>query len=159
MNLQWLLLLFSSIAISCATITTSKAPNSISKPGCPQKCGNLTIAYPFGIGPECSMSTNSAPYFSIICNTSHNPPKAFPTIPFGFRKGSEIIDINENQIVVQSAQIASRCYDSKGNVASDEPAAFDIYGSPYTYSIANKLTVIGCDDYIGDGIFWYHIRG
>jgi len=93
------------------------------------------------------MSTNSAPYFSIICNTSHNPPKAFPTIPFGFRKGSEIIDINENQIVVQSAQIASRCYDSKGNVASDEPAAFDIYGSPYTYSIANKLTVIGCDDY------------
>lgn len=49
--------------------------------------------------------------------------------------------------MVQSAQIASRCYNSKGNVTSDKPAAFDIYGSPFTYSTENKLTVIGCDDY------------
>ena len=150
MHLQWLLLFLSMVAASVAAnnSTTSKSPNNISKPGCPQKCGNLTVPYPFGIGPKCAMNSNGA-WFSIRCDPSHNPPKAFPTIPLGSQEDLEILDINENQLVIRNSnsQIASRCYDPKGNVTLDLSAAFDVAASPFTYSTANKLTVIGCDDY------------
>ncbi|KMT14775.1 hypothetical protein BVRB_4g075400 [Beta vulgaris subsp. vulgaris] len=114
------------------------------KPGCPRKCGNLTIPYPFGIGFDCSINY----YFTILCNTSYNPPKAFTMLDFGSNRDADILLITETHLLLRNSRIASKCYDSQGEVTSESSIVFDIVNSPITFSNnSNKLTVVGCDDY------------
>ncbi|KNA06571.1 hypothetical protein SOVF_179790 [Spinacia oleracea] len=147
MHLSWLLLLLFSV--SAATLAGTDAlitPKNMitaaktSKPGCQQKCGNLTIPYPFGIGQKCYFSGS----FGIICNTSYNPPRTFPVIAWGW----DIFDITETQMVIRNSGVASSCHDSQKNLSSSSTGLLDMWGSPFTVSsTANKLTVIGCNDY------------
>lgn len=113
------------------------------KPGCQRKCGNLTIPYPFGIGNNCYLEG----WFGIICNTSYNPPKAIPLIPFGSRRYTDIMDITDTQVIIRNTEVTSRCFDSQGNISSEISGFLDMWGSPFSVSTANKLTVIGCDEY------------
>ncbi|KNA16208.1 hypothetical protein SOVF_091140 [Spinacia oleracea] len=114
------------------------------KPGCSRKCGDLTVPYPFGIGTNCSLDRS---WFTIRCNTSYNPPRAFSVVGLGFSGNPEILNITENQVMVRNSQIASKCYDPQGNEVSGSTGNFDIYDSPFTYSNTNKLIVVGCNDY------------
>ncbi|CAO2837541.1 unnamed protein product [Amaranthus hypochondriacus] len=115
------------------------------KPGCPRKCGNLTIPYPFGIGFECAINY----YFTLTCNTSYDPPRAFTMLDLGTNnRYADVLNISETQLLLRNSQIASKCYDSNGNVTSESLINYDIVDSPFTFSkISNKLTVVGCDDY------------
>lgn len=49
----------------------SLALASVAKPNCPEKCGNLTVPYPFGIGNDCSFSEE----FNVSCNATTNRTK------------------------------------------------------------------------------------
>uniref|UniRef100_A0A803KMT8 non-specific serine/threonine protein kinase n=1 Tax=Chenopodium quinoa TaxID=63459 RepID=A0A803KMT8_CHEQI len=126
-------------------ITTANTTKS----GCQRKCGNLTIPYPFGIGYNCSFPGSYG--FNLICNTSYNPPRAFTSVD-GF---GDILDITETQTTVRNTFMATLCYDSQGNEISPSGEGLvdylDIGSSPFTISkTANKLTVIGCNNY---GVF------
>ncbi|KAK9673447.1 hypothetical protein RND81_12G168500 [Saponaria officinalis] len=146
----WQIVFLSAIVAIVAHTKASVTPanfltaRNTTKPGCQRKCGDLTIPYPFGIGPKCWQDS----WFGIVCNTSYNPPKAFSLIGLGSSENPDILQITETQLMIRNSQIASKCYDLQGNVMSETTASFDIYASPFTYSsTANKLTVVGCDDY------------
>ncbi|KAJ9548736.1 hypothetical protein OSB04_021279 [Centaurea solstitialis] len=113
------------------TITTN-----VTKPGCQSQCGNVTIPYPFGIGPRCFTSD----WFEITCNTTFDPPK-----PFIGRL--EILDISDSTFRVRN-KVASKCYDRHGNITEDNPVFTSLgWTSPFTFSQQNQLTLIGCDDF------------
>ncbi|KAH0747198.1 hypothetical protein KY285_008855 [Solanum tuberosum] len=71
--LAFILLVLPMLAMSIEN--TNMMSNSMAKPGCQTKCGNLSVPYPFGIGIDAGCSIH--PIFDIRCNTSSNPPIAY----------------------------------------------------------------------------------
>ncbi|KAK6120246.1 hypothetical protein DH2020_045937 [Rehmannia glutinosa] len=120
------------------TFNISKAP-IITKPGCPSKCGDLTVPYPFGIGPGSGCAIEER--FELNCTTTaFDPPRAYTG-------NIQIYEISDNQMRVSNV-VARRCYDRiTGAVVLTNSASSNITGTPYSYSELNKFTLIGCDDF------------
>ncbi|KAF5953595.1 hypothetical protein HYC85_006451 [Camellia sinensis] len=135
----FLLLSCLSLASTASTSSTANA-TTIAKPGCQSQCGNLTVPYPFGIGIGSGCSID--PVFDINCNTSFNPPK-----PFLETGNLEVISLSDTQIRIKN-WVASRCYNQKGGITSENIVWIDLPAYYLTFSdTANKFTVIGCDDF------------
>ncbi|KAL2509857.1 Wall-associated receptor kinase 2 [Forsythia ovata] len=124
----------SAAATNTTIISTITKGATITKPGCPRQCGNLTVPYPFGVGSGCAIGE----WFELNCSTAFNPPRAFlGTI--------QIYDISDSQMRVSNV-VAKKCYDKSGAVIHQNTASSSIIGTPFSYSELNKFTVIGCDD-------------
>ncbi|XP_031102467.1 wall-associated receptor kinase 2-like [Ipomoea triloba] len=125
------------VSLSLAQTPTTNTTTTTTKPGCPQKCGNLTVPYPFGIGLGSGCGLN--PSFEISCNTSRNPP--MPLIG-----NIQVFDISETHVWISNV-VALRCYTSAGGFLGEIPAWTNLgTSSPYTFSDKNKFTVLGCQD-------------
>ncbi|XP_039128002.1 wall-associated receptor kinase 2-like [Dioscorea cayenensis subsp. rotundata] len=119
------------VFLFCSSSTPSILALNGSLPGCPDKCGNVTIPYPFGIS-GCSLSTG----FDITCNDTYNPPK-----PFTGSLG--IFDITDDVVNVNFT-IAGGDYCSGGTFSTWMRLGGDQY--PFTFSqTRNMFTAIGCD--------------
>ncbi|KAL2517807.1 Wall-associated receptor kinase 2 [Abeliophyllum distichum] len=130
-----LLLLWLPFSLGISNQTLNNSINTL--PGCPNKCGNLAVPYPFGIGINAGCSID--PWFDINCNTSFNPPKAFLS-----KIDREVIDISGTKIRLKN-YIASRCYNNIGGMTRENIVEVDLGTSPFSFSNQNKFTVVGCD--------------
>ncbi|CAA3003899.1 wall-associated receptor kinase-like 8 [Olea europaea subsp. europaea] len=134
---------------SLAVASPSNATTASTKPGCQSRCGNLEIPYPFGIGSNCSRSK----YFNISCNTSFDPPKPYLVDPgpsiVNYSSSYEVVNISKTRIYLKNveAQLSVACsgmgFDNK---TENYTIAMEFYRSPYTWSNANQVTSLGCDD-------------
>ncbi|XP_057790673.1 wall-associated receptor kinase-like 9 isoform X1 [Salvia miltiorrhiza] len=113
----------------------SAAP--IAKLGCLDRCGDLPIPYPFGVGSDCFLDS----YFNIDCNTSTHPPKAYLSII-----NKQVIEINQTYIRLLNPYMISACYGLSVN--DQHSLSVNLSGTPYTFSYENVLTAIGCDDMV-----------
>ncbi|KAL9416678.1 hypothetical protein AB3S75_039799 [Citrus x aurantiifolia] len=144
---MWMLRLMLLLSSLAAASSSNVKPSS----GCQEKCGLVTVPYPFGIDdPMCALNGN----FSLNCSRRDSPPK----LMFG---DLEVFNLSiENGSMIASFFTAHRCYDGLGNRTSDYNDPYVKLGSrPLRFSdTRNKLTAIGCDTsaYMGDpaGSFW-----
>ncbi|KAG8374434.1 hypothetical protein BUALT_Bualt11G0131400 [Buddleja alternifolia] len=111
---------------------------TIARPGCQTTCGNLTVPYPFGIGLNSGCSIG--PSFDVNCNTSFSPARPFISIG-----NLEIIAISDEQVRIKN-WVAARCYTDSGNITRENPIEINFTSTPYSFSDANRFTVVGCDD-------------
>ncbi|KAG9134131.1 hypothetical protein Leryth_004821 [Lithospermum erythrorhizon] len=109
--------------------------NNISKPGCINKCGNVTIPFPFGMeGTGCALN----PLFELTCNSTFDPPRPM----YG---AIQVYDVADAEVRI--ANVMSRnCYDPAGTMTEGKFAYTSLGLSPFSFSEANRFTVIGCDD-------------
>ncbi|KAL8034904.1 hypothetical protein ABFX02_12G061100 [Erythranthe guttata] len=106
---------------------------------CESKCGNITVPYPFGIGLQSGCSLN--PSFDVKCDNTSDPPKPYISI-----YNLQILEIKDDSLGIKNF-VASSCYNRLGNISSQyQPPAIDLSGMPFTFSDANKFTVLGCDE-------------
>lgn len=121
------LLLFSHFLLSSSTPVTGGA-----RPSCPDKCGGITIPYPFGTTAGCYHD----PSFQLTCNSSSS--KLYITA-----KNIEITNISLDGTAVITGPVAHHCDKS---VVHYPNVSIDILGTPYTFSnTRNKLTGLGCN--------------
>ncbi|XP_024034387.1 putative wall-associated receptor kinase-like 16 isoform X2 [Citrus clementina] len=144
---MWMLRLMLLLSSLAAASSSNVKPGS----GCQEKCGLVTVPYPFGIDdPMCALNRN----FSLNCSRRDSPPK----LMIG---DLEVFNLSiENGSMIASFFTARRCYDGLGNRTSDYNNPYVKLGyRPLRFSdTRNKLTAIGCDTlaYMGDpnGSFW-----
>ncbi|KAG1363285.1 wall-associated receptor kinase 2-like [Cocos nucifera] len=102
-------------------------------PGCPAKCGNLTIPYPFGIGEDCFREG-----FDVRCNDS---------VPYLSSGNITVVNINLTEGHLRVKQyMAYDCYSEDGKNNDYNNPFIYLYGLPYKFSDSrNKFMAIGCD--------------
>ncbi|XP_058094358.1 putative wall-associated receptor kinase-like 16 [Magnolia sinica] len=108
---------------------------------CQEKCGDISIHYPFGIRDGCYRKGNG---FRFNCNESFSPPKLF--IGTG---NVEVIEASLEVVRVKTRIIYSCYNESGGRVSSNYNIGTDLRKSVYTFSdTRNKFTVVGCDKFV-----------
>ncbi|GFY85523.1 wall associated kinase 5 [Actinidia rufa] len=104
---------------------------------CQDKCGNVSIPYPFGMTDNCYYNKD----FLITCNETFNPPK-----PFLGDSNIDITNISINGQLHVMQYVAYDCYDQSGK-PEDQTNPSISFRNLKVSSTENKFTAIGCDTY------------
>uniref|UniRef100_A0A0D9VMF1 Protein kinase domain-containing protein n=1 Tax=Leersia perrieri TaxID=77586 RepID=A0A0D9VMF1_9ORYZ len=131
------------VAILAIILVTRGATSAQQQPpGCPDKCGNISIPYPFGIGSGCARDEG----FQLDCNHTHySPPRLTVS-----SHGQHLISLSLNDGEAITVLNAKRnCYNStEGFVSSnnDQTTFISLAGSTtYRLSAArNRFVALGC---------------
>ncbi|XP_038718704.1 wall-associated receptor kinase 2-like [Tripterygium wilfordii] len=132
--LPWLVLLCLSQATKAAM-----TDSSVTKSGCSDKCGNVSVPYPFGIGKPCAINE----YFFLNCNdTDTSDIKLF----FGENMPTKSISVEEGTVSV-NIHAAFKCFNETGQVEWFNQS-ISLGDELFRFSdTQNKLTVFGCDTF------------
>ncbi|PIN26232.1 Serine/threonine protein kinase [Handroanthus impetiginosus] len=138
LQIQFLNLLEILVIIASSQSSLSATPPNfpIAKPHCTDRCGSLSIPYPFGTAPGCYQSYS----FFVTCNDSFNPPRAFMQ-----NSAIEITDISLDGQLRTLQFIARDCYSHNGTKISSNRPWISLPRSLTINYTANKFTIIGCN--------------
>ncbi|THG10471.1 hypothetical protein TEA_003269 [Camellia sinensis var. sinensis] len=134
LKLAWVLLGAAFASASAAVAQTL--------PGCEDRCGNISIPYPFGTTEGCYIEQ----HFKVACNdTDYHPPKLFLESSDTNVEITEILLSGELRI---SVSIGSDCFREGGVQNRDD--IFETWITVPEFPISNtrnKFTAVGCDTF------------
>ncbi|XP_044954157.1 wall-associated receptor kinase 1-like isoform X2 [Hordeum vulgare subsp. vulgare] len=138
-----LLLLLPVTRVSAQEQQQQQPPPQVVRPDCRNKCGNITIPYPFGIGAGCFRNDGRGG-FQLECNDSRSTPR-LTVAGYGIRITSLSIVASEARASLRATR---RCYDSKGHIIGRSGAtSVPLIDSHYLFSQArNRLVALGCSN-------------
>ncbi|KAJ6713173.1 hypothetical protein OIU79_009212 [Salix purpurea] len=125
----WKLVFQSMLMLLMFELAAAPPPPPIAKPGCRDRCGDISIPYPFGIGNNCYMNES----FSIECNK---------TGAFISAINMEVLNISAERAAatVKGPIISSNCSGRENGVPlnlSETPFVFSYY--------YNVFVAVGCN--------------
>ena len=150
-----MMLLSSSLASKATSSSNmSQIATPITKPGCLQSCGSVTIPYPFGTNLSCSYNET----FLITCNQTKNSNNQKP---FLSNTNVSITDISVADGELRVESHASRaCYNKRGKyVKNDSNYDVSLISRTRVFLLAratssplSAATPSGLSEAIGEGI-------
>nr|TKR83310.1 hypothetical protein D5086_0000268150 [Populus alba] len=119
----------------CPAAASTASPDV--KPGCQDKCGNVSVPYPFGIlERRCAMN----PHFFLNCSSDDE-------LFFGINMPARNISVLEGTVTV-GIDAAFDCYNKTGNITDDFTQHIRLGSGPFMFSdTRNVFTAIGCDTF------------
>ncbi|CAL1390748.1 unnamed protein product [Linum trigynum] len=132
-----LLRLIPLLLLQLATMAAAAAQSeAIGRRGCPTQCGNVTIPFPFGMGPGCYLESR----FQILCNqTLNNPPKPFLTKPY-----LEVLQISVPNNTIQTL-FPTLTHCGNQTTRKQRRVTVDLSGGPFVLShLQNRFSAVGC---------------
>ncbi|XP_044949802.1 wall-associated receptor kinase 5-like [Hordeum vulgare subsp. vulgare] len=132
----------SIIVPAVGTLAGASSGPSMLLPGCPDKCGNVSIPYPFGIGAHCAaISLNS--YFNLDCDSTVDPPR--PTVGDP-DVAAEIADISLKYGEMRVYSPVNHICFTSNTTFTKFTTGYDLKHTPFLPSPSrNRFTVIGCN--------------
>ncbi|KAL8499826.1 hypothetical protein ACS0TY_019713 [Phlomoides rotata] len=125
---------FSILLIIHSMCSTKKVAPEVSSHQCPDKCGSVSIPYPFGIGSECSINAS----FAVEClSKGSNHPKPY----LRSIGGLEVVEVSVElaTVTVMQAVTPLNCSYEKNTFMT---LGKSLVGTPFT--IFSSLAVVGC---------------
>ncbi|KAJ6326151.1 hypothetical protein OIU78_013280 [Salix suchowensis] len=113
---------------------TAQSPPGLAKPNCPDRCGNISIPYPFGIGKDCWMEES----FDVQCNETSTPPRAF------LRR----IDMELVNITLTGGALVKGPVIPVESLGRHEVLPFNLEGTPF-FLVNNYFIAVGCNTRAG----------
>ncbi|XP_052308014.1 wall-associated receptor kinase 2 isoform X12 [Populus trichocarpa] len=131
---MWVFLLMMSL-LSCPAAASTASPDV--KPGCQDKCGDVSVPYPFGIGEQsCAMNK---PFFLNCTSGADGQPELLFGRNMPVRKISQL-----NGTVTVGVYTASDCYNETAWNRTE--SSVTLGSGPFMFSdTLNVFTGIGCD--------------
>ncbi|KAK1621253.1 hypothetical protein QYE76_026770 [Lolium multiflorum] len=136
-----LLLLLPLAEVSALEQQKPPPPPQVVRPGCREKCGNITVPYPFGIGDGCYRDDGKGG-FQLRCDDSHATPR-LTAVGYDIRITNLSIATGEVQAKLKATRY---CYDNEGvTVNRSGDGATPLTSSHYLFSATkNRLVALGC---------------
>ncbi|XBH74458.1 hypothetical protein VPH35_101402 [Triticum aestivum] len=127
---------------AAATLAGASSGRSVSLPGCPDKCGDVPIPYPFGIGKHCA-ATSLSSYFNLTCNATIDPPR--PMVG----NDEAVVEITDISLEHGEMRVLSPvnhiCFTSD-TTFTKFLGGYELQLTPFLPSPSrNRFTVIGCN--------------
>ncbi|RCV08838.1 hypothetical protein SETIT_1G359100v2 [Setaria italica] len=115
----------------------------LARPGCRDRCGNITIPYPFGIGAGCYRD-DGVGGFQLLCDDTHSPPR----LTISDYSSTQLADLSLAAGEARAYLNATRkCYNDTGGFVdrNTNPSYMSLGTSPYLFSpVKNRLVATGC---------------
>lgn len=137
MRLQrWVFLLMMLLLVAAITGATA---NPDVKDGCQERCGDVIVPYPFGIGEQrCAMNEN----FFLHCNSTGD---GHHELWFGENISARNISLLNGTVTV-GIDPSFDCYNKSGRQTGLFNQSISLGSGPFTFSDSrNMFTAVGCD--------------
>lgn len=117
----------------------------VALPGCRDRCGNITVPYPFGIGAGCYRD-DGVGQFELICNDTHYSPPRLSMYSFDHKLTELSLATGE----ARTYHNATRdCYSATGELVRNTDRYMSLgEGGTYLFSAGkNRLVALGCPNF------------
>ncbi|KAK4264687.1 hypothetical protein QN277_025829 [Acacia crassicarpa] len=129
------------LALLVTTAATLAAAEAQTKPGCNNKCGNVSVPYPFGTSENCYYRDEDLNFF-LNCTTTTSPSSGEATTQLIYGDNIPVLNISlDPPELTVSADVSYHCYNSSYSYNWMKVGKFSISNTE------NRFTVVGCDTY------------
>ncbi|VAI51146.1 unnamed protein product [Triticum turgidum subsp. durum] len=125
------------LLIALPLLAAASSAQLVAQPECRDRCGNVSVPYPFGIGVGC-FRDDGQPGFQLECNDSGpGQPPRLTVVGYGYHLAALSLQ-GEARTYLRATR---HCYNSTGELVDRVTEYMSVSGTPYLFSSTkNRLT-------------------